>query len=71
MAQLVERSLPTPEVRGSNPVIRKLFYRTFVYCQLSRKDKNKEKEAGNGTFFCIKDKVEGASNQSYKVVGAS
>ena len=24
MAQLVERSLPTPEVRGSNPVIRKL-----------------------------------------------
>ena len=36
MAQLVERSLPIPEVRGSNPVIgKKLFvYLTFVYCQL-------------------------------------
>ena len=25
MAQLVEQSLPTPEVRGSNPVIGRLF----------------------------------------------
>ena len=39
-SQLMNRSLPTPEVRGSNPVI----------CLLSTilKDKNKEKEAGNG-----------------------
>ena len=47
MAQIVERSLPPPEVRGSNPVIGNL----FVYCQLYSKDENKEKEAGNGPFF--------------------
>ena len=29
VAQLIERSLPTSEVRGSNPVIVKLLYRTF------------------------------------------
>ena len=34
VAQLVERSLPTPEVRGLNPVIGKLLYGTFVYWQL-------------------------------------
>ena len=34
VAQLVERSLPTPEVRGLNPVIGKLLYRTFI-CLLS------------------------------------
>ena len=34
VAQLVERSLPTLEVRGSNPVIGKLLYRTFI-CLLS------------------------------------
>ena len=32
VAQLVDRSLPTPEVQGSNPVIGKLIWRTFVYC---------------------------------------
>ena len=51
VTQLVERLLPTPEVRGSNPVIGKLLYETFVYCQLYWKDENKEKEAGNGPFF--------------------
>ena len=54
MAQLVERSLPIPEVRGSNPVIGKIFYyyRTFVYCQLCiEKMKIKKKEAGNGPFL--------------------
>ena len=51
VAKLVERSLPTPEVRGSNPVIGEI-----VYCQLNRKDENK-KEAGNGPyFFKIKNK---------------
>ena len=49
VAQLVEQSLPTPEFCGSNPVNRTLLYRTFVYCQLYRKDKN-EKEAGIGPF---------------------
>ena len=36
VAQLVERSLPIPEVRGSNPVIGKnlFIYWTFVFCQL-------------------------------------
>ena len=49
VAQLVERSLLIPEVRGSNPVIGKnlFIYWTIVYCQLC-KDKNKEKEAENG-----------------------
>ena len=50
VAQLAERSLPTPEVRSSNPVIGKLLYRTFVYCQLNRNDKNKEKVAENGNM---------------------
>ena len=40
-----------PGVRGSNPVIGKLYIgHLFVYCQLYRKDENKEKEAGNGPF---------------------
>ena len=53
MAQLVERLLLIPEVRGSNPVIGKKIFKSnigllsTVYC----KDKNKEKEAGNGPFF--------------------
>ena len=37
--QLVEWSLPTLEVRGSNPVIGKL----YISCQLYWKDENKEK----------------------------
>ena len=40
VAQLVERSLLTPEVRGLNPNIGK-FYLPIVH--LNRKDKNKEK----------------------------
>ena len=46
MAQLVERSLPKREIRGLNPVLGKTLSRncTIKY----RKDKNKEKEAGNG-----------------------
>ena len=31
VAQLVKRSLPTPEVRGLNPVNGKFLYRAFVY----------------------------------------
>ena len=34
VAQLIERLLLTTEVSGSNPVMGKLLYRTFVYCQL-------------------------------------
>ena len=50
VAQLVERSLLIPEVRGSNPVIGKIYW-IFVYCQLYWKDENKEKEAGNDPIF--------------------
>ena len=47
VAQLAERSLPTPEIRGSNPNIGNIS--NVFFCQLlSRKDKNKEKEAGKG-----------------------
>ena len=42
VAQLVEWSLLIPKVRGSNPVIGKIYW-TFVYCQLYWKDENKEK----------------------------
>ena len=41
VAQLVNLSLPTPEVRSSKPVIGKFLYGTFVYCQLYWKDENK------------------------------
>ena len=50
MAQLVEQLLLTPEVRGLNPVIGEILM-NIVYCQLYRKDENKEKEAGNGPFY--------------------
>ena len=46
VAQLVERSLPIPEVRGLNPVIGKKFIYILSICLLStvyRKDENKEK----------------------------
>ena len=32
VAQLAERSLPTPEDRGSNPVISNFIKTTFIYC---------------------------------------
>ena len=47
VAQLVERLLPIPVICGSNPVIDKLSYRTFI-CLLSvvLKGDNKEKKRG-------------------------
>ena len=54
VAQLVEWSLPTPEVCGSNPVIGKDLYFLLNICLLSTvywKDEIKEKEAGYGPFF--------------------
>ena len=42
MAQLVERSLLIPEVRGSTPVIGKIYTEhLFVYYQLYLKDEKK------------------------------
>ena len=43
VAQLVERSLPTPEIRASNPVIGNYILLSTVL-NLYWKDKNKEKE---------------------------
>ena len=53
VTQLVEQSLPIPEVCSSNPVIgKKYLYWTFVYCQLCiEKMKINKKEAGDGPFF--------------------
>ena len=47
VAQLVERSLSTPEVRGSNPVIGKFI--CTINCV--EKTKIKKKEAGKGPIF--------------------
>ena len=54
MAQLVERSLLIPEVRGLNPVIGKnlfIYIEHFLLSTVYCKDENKEKEAGDGPFF--------------------
>ena len=50
VAQLVEQLLAIPEICGSDPVIGKPLYRTFVYCQLYWKDESSEKDAVNGPF---------------------
>ena len=45
VAQLVERLLQTPEIHGSNPNFGKI---VSTNCTIkARKDKNKEKDAGN------------------------
>ena len=53
VAQLVERSLPIPEVRSSNPVIGKNLFILNI-CLLSTvywKDKNKEKRGREWPFL--------------------
>ena len=54
VAQLVERSLPLPEVRGSNPVIGKIYlyieHFFTVNCVL-KKMKIKKKRPGLAHFF--------------------
>ena len=53
VAQLVEQSLPIPEVCGSNPVIGNNLF-TLDICLLWTvywKDKNKEKETENAHFL--------------------
>ena len=57
MAQLIERSLPTPEVQGSRPVIGKFYLSN--YCQLYWKDENKEKEAGK--LSLLKSRLQGSN----------
>ena len=77
--QLVERSLPIPEVRGSNPVISQKFILN-IYCQLYWKDENKEKSArieGQQVKFlpyhdrdrnCVGDEADDGQNQAAKSV---
>ena len=50
VAQLVQWSLPTPEVRGSNPVMGKKIIECLLSTEL-KKTKVKKKETGNGPFF--------------------
>ena len=50
VAQLEERSLPIPEVHGSNLVIGKNFI-LKIYRKLYWKDENKEKRPGMAHFF--------------------
>ena len=50
VAQLAEQSFLSPEICGSNPNISNEIFRTYICQLLSRKDGNKEKEAGNGPF---------------------
>ena len=52
-AQLAERSLLTPEDRGSNPIIGEIYCeRVLNVCQLyeNRKDENEGKRPGNAHF---------------------
>ena len=51
-AQLVERSLPTPDVGGSNP-IRIFLCRTFVYSQLYCIEKTKINKMRPGICPCF------------------
>ena len=51
MAQLVELLVLTLEVCGSNPVIGKLLYRTFVFCHCKEKTEIKKKRPGMPIFF--------------------
>ena len=51
VAQLVERSLPIPEVCGSNPVIGKKLYGNLFTVNCIKKTNIKKKEAENGPFF--------------------
>ena len=50
MAQLVERSLSIPEVRGSNPVISKIYIGQLFTVKCIETTKIKKKEAGNSAF---------------------
>ena len=57
VAQLAERSLPTPEIRRSNPVISKIFSIIYLSLSLFRKDEINEKETGIGMFIKKTDRL--------------
>ena len=52
VAQLVEPSLPTPKISGSNTDIGNFFLPIVLF---NVKDKNKEKETGKGPSFFEKE----------------
>ena len=65
LAQLGERSLPIPEVCGSNPVIGKIYW-TFVYCQLCiEKTKINKKRGREWPIFLRKIQNMGSSFKSF------
>ena len=51
VAQLVGRLLLTPEVRGSNLVIGKIYIEHLFHFNCIEKTKIKKKEADNGPFI--------------------
>ena len=51
LALLVQQSLPTPEIRGSTPVIANFILQSTVLNNPNRKDKIKKKSAGKGPIF--------------------
>ena len=65
VAQLVERPLPIPEVRGSNPVIY-MEHLFTVNCVLKRRKEKKKNEAGNGPFKKIIHLVQRRPQQTDK-----
>ena len=61
VAQLVERSLPTPEVCGSNPATAIFYIKHLFPVNCIEKTKIKKKETGNGPFFKNKLRQRGGS----------
>ena len=51
VAQLVERSLLTPKTCGSNPVMGKCYFLSNCVKSVLKRQKLREKEAGNGPFI--------------------
>ena len=51
MAQLVEWSIPVPEVRGSNPVIGKIYIEQLFTINCIEKTKINKKKPGMAHFF--------------------
>ena len=51
VALLVNRSLPTPEIRGSNPFISNFIYSKLNWKTFIEKMKIKKKEAENGPIL--------------------
>ena len=51
VAQLVERTLPTPEVGGSNPIVGKIYTEQLLTINCIEKMKMKKKRSRGGIFL--------------------